>query len=170
MVFECGHKVVHKTHGVGEIEGSEILDLGGQQQDYYILKIVSTGLKVRFPKQTSTQIVRNLVTEAEIEEIFEIITSPAKTYSMVWNRRKKEFNEKINSGSVFEISEVFRDLRAHGRLDLAISGGSMEGSLLASMVFPAPGGPIITTLWPPAAAISRARLARCWAFTSFMSG
>lgn len=111
MVFECGHKVVHKTHGVGEIEGSEILDLGGQQQDYYILKIVSTGLKVRFPKQTSTQIVRNLVTEAEIEEIFEIITSPAKTYSMVWNRRKKEFNEKINSGSVFEISEVFRDLR-----------------------------------------------------------
>ena len=50
MVFECGHKVVHKTHGVGEIEGSEILELGGQQQDYYILKIVSTGLKVRFPK------------------------------------------------------------------------------------------------------------------------
>lgn len=111
MVFESGHKVVHKTHGVGEIEGTEILDLGGQTQDYYILKIVSTGLKVKFPKQSSMQIVRNLVSELEIQKIFEIISSPAKSYSMVWNRRKKEFNEKINSGSIFEISEVYRDLK-----------------------------------------------------------
>lgn len=111
MVFECGHKVVHKTHGVGEIEGSEILDLGGQQQDYYILKIISTGLKVRFPKESTQQIVRNLVSELEIKEILGVISSPAKSYSMVWNRRKKEFNEKINSGSIFEIAEVYRDLR-----------------------------------------------------------
>ena len=111
MVFECGHKVVHKTHGVGEIQGSEVLELGGHQQDYYILKIVSTGLKVRFPKQSSQQIVRSLVSELEIQKIFEIISAPAKSYSMVWNRRKKEFNEKINSGSIFEIAEVYRDLK-----------------------------------------------------------
>ena len=111
IALECGNKVVHKTHGVGEIQGTEVLQLGGEKQDYYILKILATGLKVRFPKQATTNIVRRLVDELEIAEIFDIISSPAKTYSMVWNRRKKEFNEKINSGSIFDIAEVFRDLR-----------------------------------------------------------
>lgn len=113
--FEAGHKVVHKTHGVGVIQGTEVLSLGGQKQDYYILKILSTGLKVRFPKQSFTTIVRNLVTSDEIEEVFEVLRSPAKSYSMVWNRRKKEFTEKIKSGSISEIAEVYRDL--HNRDD-----------------------------------------------------
>jgi hypothetical protein len=38
-------------------------------------------------------------------------------------------------------------------------GGKMVGMRLASMVFPAPGGPISKMLWPPAQATSRACLA-----------
>lgn len=115
MSFTAGHKVVHKTHGVGIIEGTEIMSLGGQKQDYYILKILSSGLKVRFPKSGYSTIVRSLVTDREIDRIFETLSSPACSYSMVWNRRKKEFTEKINSGSIFEIAEVYRDL--HNRDD-----------------------------------------------------
>lgn len=111
MTYISGHKVVHKTHGVGEIQGSEVLDLGGQQQEYYILRILATGLKVRFPKCSSQDVVRSLVNQDEIEQILGIVASPAKSYSMVWNRRKKEFNEKINSGSIFDIAGVYRDLR-----------------------------------------------------------
>ncbi|MFW7377900.1 MAG: CarD family transcriptional regulator [Oligoflexus sp.] len=115
MNFTSGHKVVHKTHGVGVIQGTEILSLGGKNQDYYILKILSSGLKVRFPKDSHQMIVRSLVTDGEIERIFETLKSPARSYSMVWNRRKKEFMEKIKSGSIFEIAEVYRDL--HNRDD-----------------------------------------------------
>ena len=35
---------------------------------------------------------------------------------------------------------------------------------------PVPGGPTISTLWPPAAATSSARLACAWPFTSARSG
>ena len=52
----------------------------------------------------------------------------------------------------------------------ASSGGSSAGSRCASMDLPAPGGPIISRLWPPAAAISSARLADSWPFTSRKSG
>jgi hypothetical protein len=52
----------------------------------------------------------------------------------------------------------------------ASSGGSRPGSRLASMDLPAPGGPIINILWPPAAAISSARFAVSCLFTSLMSG
>ncbi len=47
-----------------------------------------------------------------------------------------------------------------------VSGGRMAASRLASMVLPEPGGPIMSTLWPPAAATSSARLAVAWPRTS----
>jgi hypothetical protein len=49
------------------------------------------------------------------------------------------------------------------------SGGRMPGSRAASIDLPEPGGPIISMLWPPAAAISSARLALSWPLTSLRS-
>ena len=51
----------------------------------------------------------------------------------------------------------------------AVIGGRIDGIRRASIVFPDPGGPIIITLWPPAAAISNARLANIWPLTSAKS-
>jgi hypothetical protein len=48
----------------------------------------------------------------------------------------------------------------------AVSGGRIEGRRLASIDLPEPGGPFISRLWPPAAAISRARLALSWPLMS----
>lgn len=115
MNFMSGHKVVHKTHGVGVIQGSETMSLGGSAQDYYVLKIVETGLMVRFPI-TSQGLIRELVSEADIDRIVGILRAPPKTYSTIWNRRKKEFSDKIRSGSLFEIAEVLRDLVGKDRM------------------------------------------------------
>ena len=52
----------------------------------------------------------------------------------------------------------------------AVSGGRRPGSLWASIDLPEPGGPVNSRLWPPAAAISSARLAPSWPFTSRRSG
>ena len=110
MNLESGIRVVHKTHGVGEICGVETKNYGAGPQDYYLLRILSSGLVVRFPKNFRSTVVRNLASEQDIIEIYSILKSPPKNYSMVWNRRKKEFNEKIKSGSLIEIAEVIRDL------------------------------------------------------------
>ena len=53
---------------------------------------------------------------------------------------------------------------------LGCSGGRMPGRHAASSDLPAPGGPLISRLWPPAAAISSARLATSWPFTCARSG
>ena len=50
-----------------------------------------------------------------------------------------------------------------------VSGGRMEGNRLANIVLPEPGGPMRMTLWPPAAAISSARLMFSCPFTSLKS-
>ena len=49
-------------------------------------------------------------------------------------------------------------------------GGSRPARRCASIDLPVPGGPIISRLWPPAAAISSARLAAAWPLTSRRSG
>ncbi len=49
------------------------------------------------------------------------------------------------------------------------SGGRIDGSRAASIDLPEPGGPTISRLWPPAAAISSARLARSWPLMSARS-
>lgn len=115
MNFVSGHKVVHKTHGVGVIQGSETMSLGGSAQDYYVLKILETGLMVRFPT-TSQGLIRELVSDTDIDRIMGILRDPPKTYSTIWNRRKKEFSDKIRSGSLFEIAEVLRDLVGKDRM------------------------------------------------------
>ena len=46
------------------------------------------------------------------------------------------------------------------------SGGRSAGSRAASIDLPAPGGPSISRLWPPAAATSSARLAVSWPLMS----
>ena len=50
------------------------------------------------------------------------------------------------------------------------SGGRMPGRQAASSDLPAPGGPLISRLCPPAAAISSARLATSWPLTCARSG
>ena len=52
----------------------------------------------------------------------------------------------------------------------SVSGGRIDGSRCASMDLPVPGGPIISRLCPPAAAISNAKRAVCCPFTSRKSG
>lgn len=115
MNFTAGHKVVHKTHGVGEIQGIEVLAFDGGQQDFYILKIFDTGLTLRFPK-SSGGMIRDLVSEDDIDQILAILRESPRTHSTIWNRRKKEFSDKIRSGSVLEIAAVLRDLSSKDRL------------------------------------------------------
>ena len=51
-----------------------------------------------------------------------------------------------------------------------VMSGRIPGRRRASMDLPEPGGPDMSTLWPPAAAISKARFTCSWPFTSAKSG
>ena len=47
----------------------------------------------------------------EIREIFDILRERTIAFdNQTWNRRYREYMEKIKTGSVFEIAEVLRDL------------------------------------------------------------
>ncbi|MGE5180567.1 MAG: CarD family transcriptional regulator [Acidobacteriota bacterium] len=110
--FSVGDKAVYPVHGVAEVIGLEQREFGGSKTPVYILKILDTGMKIVVPKANAGSVgLRDLITAKQVKEVLSILKSrdiPRDTQT--WNRRYREYMEKIKTGSVFEIAEVLRDL------------------------------------------------------------
>ena len=93
-------------------------DIGGTTTPVYILKILETGMKIMIPTGNAGTVgLRDLITSKQVKEVLSILKSrdvPRDTQT--WNRRYREYMEKIKTGSVFEIAEVLRDLSVLRRI------------------------------------------------------
>jgi CarD family transcriptional regulator len=110
--FEVGDKAVYPVHGVAEVVDVESRDIGGASTSVYILKIMETGLKIMVPTANATTVgLREIISADEVGEVYSILESEEIARdTQTWNRRYREYMEKIKTGSVFEIAEVVRDL------------------------------------------------------------
>ncbi len=103
---------MYPVHGVAEVVALESRDVGGNQMPVYILKILDTGLKIMVPTVNAGSVgLRDLISSKQVKEVYSILKSrdiPRDTQT--WNRRYREYMEKIKTGSIFEIAEVLRDL------------------------------------------------------------
>lgn len=110
--FCIGQKAVYPCHGVGTIEGIEACSVGGAQQDFYVIKIHSTGAKVMVPTRAAKTVgLRSVISGADIEDVYGILKEKSKKKpTATWNRRFRTLNDKLNTGNLSEIAEVLRDL------------------------------------------------------------
>ena len=111
--FSVGDKAVYPAHGVAEIVGLETREIGGNKQTFYILKILETGMKVMIPTRNVASVgLRQIMSTQDVKEVYSILKSKeiAVEEGQTWNRRYREYMDKIKTGSVFEIAEVLRDL------------------------------------------------------------
>jgi CarD family transcriptional regulator len=110
--FKVGDKAVYPAHGVGEITAVEKREIGGTSQTFYILKILDNGMKIMVPTQQAAQVgLREIISSEEADEVFDILREKEISVdTATWNRRYREYMEKIKTGSVFEVAEVLRDL------------------------------------------------------------
>lgn len=112
VTFRVGDKAVYPAHGVAEITGIERREISGSEQIFYILRILENGMRIMVPmKNAATVGLRAVVGKQEIKEVYDILRSKEISVDgQTWNRRYREYMEKIKTGSVFEIAEVLRDL------------------------------------------------------------
>lgn len=111
-VFKVGDKAVYPAHGVGEVTAIENREISGQQQTFYILRILDNGMKIMIPTNNVRQVgLREVVGKDKVEKVFRILKEKSLSVdTTTWNRRYREYMEKIKTGSVFEVAEVLRDL------------------------------------------------------------
>ena len=110
--FAIGDKAVYPSQGVAEVMGIERKEVFGRVQQFYVLRGLDTGLRILVPVDKADQVgLRKLAGTEEIEEVLAILRDKeVHVDRQTWNRRYRGFMEKIKSGSLFEVAEVFRDL------------------------------------------------------------
>ena len=110
--FIIGDKAVYPSQGVAEIIGIEKKEIFGKIQRFYVLRALDSGLRILVPIDKAEQVgLRRVADKDEIQEVLQILRDKEIHIDrQTWNRRYRGFMEKIKSGSLFEVAEVFRDL------------------------------------------------------------
>lgn len=110
--FKPGDKIVYPGHGVGQINEVKSRLIAGTQQQFFDITIIETGMKIMVPVPQAESVgLRKVVDRRAIEKVYAILRSRNfKIDTQTWNRRFREYSQKIKTGSVFEIAEVMRDL------------------------------------------------------------
>jgi CarD family transcriptional regulator len=110
--FATGDMAVYPSYGVGQIENIEVQKVGGVDQSFYVLKILENGMTIMVPTATSDRKgLRPIISRTEVKKVEDILKErDVKHSSQTWNRRYRDYMDKIKTGSVFEVAAVLRDL------------------------------------------------------------
>jgi CarD family transcriptional regulator len=111
-MFQIGDKAVYPGHGVGVIEAIESKQISGKEQMFYILRIFDNGMTIMIPRDNVEAVrLREVIRKIDVSKVIHILKDRDVIIdNQTWNRRYREYMEKINTGSIYEIAEVLRDL------------------------------------------------------------
>jgi CarD family transcriptional regulator len=110
ITFNVGDKAVYPMHGVGEVTAIEAREFSGLSETFYILRILENGATVMVPTK-NIRGLREVISADKVETVFTILRcKDLSVDTTTWNRRYREYQDKIRTGSIFEVAEVLRDL------------------------------------------------------------
>lgn len=117
-MFDLNDKVVYPGHGVATITRIFEKTIGQQVTVLYELKFLNKDMMIMVPKDRCQEVgIRCLSSEETIDEVYNILTTPSERFknydatAVNWNKRHKEYQNKLRKGSLKEISEIYKDLK-----------------------------------------------------------
>lgn len=111
--FDVGDLAVYPAHGVGEIQSVESRVVNGEKRDFYILKVLENGMVIMIPTDNVESVgLRGIIDRKEVPKVYKVMQNKKEAVSdnQTWNRRYREYMDKIKTGSLYDVAEVFRDL------------------------------------------------------------
>ena len=110
--FKVGDHAVYPKHGVCRVIAIETKEIMGSKKAFYTVQILDTGMKILVPLDGVENVgLRPIISKEEAAKVINILKeTDVKIDNQTWNRRYREYMEKIKTGSVYEIAEVLRDL------------------------------------------------------------
>ncbi len=101
--------VVYPKHGVGKILAVEKSTIGQIEIQFYKIFIEKEKLTLSVPINQQSNL-RPISTINQINKCVSILKSKPKIKRTMWSRRAQEYDQKINSGKIYELAEVVKDL------------------------------------------------------------
>ncbi len=111
-MFKVGDLAVYPAHGVGLIEAIEEKEIGGSTLVFYVMRILENDMKIMIPKNNTEAVgLRSIISKKDVERVYSILEEKdVKFTPQTWNRRYREYMERIKTGSIFDLAAVLRDL------------------------------------------------------------
>ena len=113
-VFQVGDLAVYPAHGVGRIDAIESRVVNGEKHNFYIMKVLENGMVIMIPTDNVESVgLRDIISKKEIPKVYDLMKAKrgsGVSESQTWNRRYREYMDKIRTGSLFDVAEVYRDL------------------------------------------------------------
>ena len=110
--FKVGEKVVYPAHGVGVIESIQAKTISGSARKFYMLRILDSDMTIMIPTDGAQNAgLRYVIASRDVVKVYDILKDKNTNHdTSPWNRRYKDYMERIKSGSIFEIATVLREL------------------------------------------------------------
>ncbi len=111
MTYKAGDRVVYPHHGAAIIESTEMVELNGEEKEYFVLKTAHDDLTVRVPIDKVDEVgMRPPISMEDVEDLFVLLSKKDVREPANWSRRFKNHQEKLKSGDVYQVAEVVRNL------------------------------------------------------------
>src|SRR5712691_8936303 len=116
MDYKIGEKVVYPNHGVGIIEQINFGVLNGRTEKYYMLRILSSGLKVMVPQSNAPAVgLRPVIRPVGTSKVLGFLEKGKFNSQHDWKHRFKENSERMRTGALIEVAAVLKSLVALSR-------------------------------------------------------
>ena len=108
-IYNIKDYVVYPKHGIGKIIAIEKAKIGNIDINYYKVFIEKEKLTLSIPINQQSHL-RNVSSINQVNKAISILKSKPKIKRTMWSRRAQEYEQKINSGKLYQLAEVVKDL------------------------------------------------------------
>ena len=108
-IYNLKDYVVYPKHGVGKITAIEKAKIGEIDIQFYKILVEKEKLTLTVPINQQSKL-RPIATINQINKCVAILKMKPKIKRTMWSRRAQEYDQKINSGKIYELAEVVKDL------------------------------------------------------------
>ena len=108
-IYKVKDYVIYPKHGIGQIISIDKLNIANIDVSVYKIEITKDRLNLTIPTNQQ-QHLRPLSSSNQVNKALAILKGKAKVKRTMWSRRAAEYEQKINSGDIYQIAEVVRDL------------------------------------------------------------
>ena len=108
-IYNLKDFVVYPKHGVGKITAIEKANIGQIDIQFYKIFVEKEKLTLTVPINQQSKL-RPIASINQINKCISILKTKPKIKRTMWSRRAQEYDQKINSGKIYELAEVVKDL------------------------------------------------------------
>lgn len=116
QIFCVEERVVYPGHGVARINAVIEKVVGGIVTSFFELSFLNKEMTILVPVSSSAIVgLRKLSSKENIDCVFRILSEKRdvllENSSVNWNRRNKDYQNKLRSGNLYDICKIYRDLK-----------------------------------------------------------